>query len=142
MAPQRSQVVTRPGPRAAEPGCGYESPSEDNQPGFFLSPSPTQSIHRSRPPAAAGAPATRPPFLARPSYVAAAPPERPFNAAMPRSNQSGLDDLVAKAEKMLPRGKVTIKDRIACYQWTYFTMVRHHFSHPVCMPWLTDMNSR
>ncbi|KND94472.1 hypothetical protein TOPH_01122 [Tolypocladium ophioglossoides CBS 100239] len=101
MAPQRSQVVTMLGSRAASPGCGYESPSEDNQPGFFLSPSPTSS----------------PPALPRRFQKACR-----SNTAMPRSNQSNLNDLVAKAEKMLPNGRGTIKDRIACYQWTYFTM--------------------
>ena len=30
--------------------------------------------------------------------------------------------MVEKAETMLPDAKVTLKDRIACYQWTYFTM--------------------
>ncbi|POR38133.1 hypothetical protein TPAR_01658, partial [Tolypocladium paradoxum] len=151
MAAQRSQVVASPGSRAASPGCGYESPSKDNQPGFFLSPSPTPSIHRSRPPvpAPAGAPAARPPFLAKPSYVAAAPPERlSFNTAVPRSNQPSLNDLVAKSEKMPPNGKVTIKDRIACYQWTYFTMtmatggianVIHALSYRA--PWITGVGT-
>ncbi|GJN84906.1 hypothetical protein PLIIFM63780_008470 [Purpureocillium lilacinum] len=33
-----------------------------------------------------------------------------------------LNGVVEKAETMLPDAKVTLKDRIACYQWTYFTM--------------------
>ncbi len=41
-----------------------------------------------------------------------------FNAS-----NSGLDELVCKPEHGLPGHKVSLKDRIACYQWTYFTMV-------------------
>jgi len=31
---------------------------------------------------------------------------------------------MTKADKARPVDKVTLKDRIACYQWTYFAMVR------------------
>jgi hypothetical protein len=36
---------------------------------------------------------------------------------------TSLGQAVSKDEGM-PEGKVSIKDRIACYRWTFFTMVR------------------
>src|SRR5688572_4275365 len=37
---------------------------------------------------------------------------------------SSLSGMLSKAER-LPGSKVSVKDRIACYQWTWFTMVCH-----------------
>ena len=113
MAAHDAQVVSD-----AAAVYGYESPSEDAQPGFFLptpcSPSPHTHIATQIAPSA---PVLRPSMASQPSYIAAARLRVPNPAA-------GLDDIVSKAENGLPGGKVTFRDRIACYQWTYFTMVR------------------
>lgn len=44
------------------------------------------------------------------------------------SNPSSLDDMVEKAHNDATKKKVGVRDRIACYQWTYFTMVSTLFS--------------
>ncbi|KAK4095081.1 hypothetical protein Purlil1_777 [Purpureocillium lilacinum] len=113
-------------------GCGYESPTEENQPPFFSSPSPTPSFHQPHgsaavaPRPAAHGPVPRAPLTSRPSYVAAPASDGHAHAARGHGrwppNQSSLNGMVEKAETMLPDAKVTLKDRIACYQWTYFTM--------------------
>ena len=60
----------------------------------------------------------------RPSYIAARPPTTSHRShAAIASNQSSLNDMISKAERMLPDGKVTLKQRIGCYHWTFFTMV-------------------
>lgn len=126
MASRRPPVVTASasGLRPADISIGYESPNEDNQPNFFLTPSPTPSIYQSnQPPQTA-----RPALIARPSYIAAVPPERSSPTKPLVSNQSSLNQVVAKAEKLPLGAKVTLKDRIACYQWTYFTMVCENLS--------------
>jgi hypothetical protein len=38
-------------------------------------------------------------------------------------NGSNLDDVVSSAHMGTSGRKIGIKDRIACYRWTYFTMV-------------------
>jgi hypothetical protein len=49
----------------------------------------------------------------------------PANATLPPkrgvSTASSLNDMVTKASRMLGR-RVSIRDRICCYQWTWFTM--------------------
>ncbi|KAJ6441931.1 c4-dicarboxylate transporter [Purpureocillium lavendulum] len=130
--------VSKLGSRAASAhGCGYESPNEENQPPFFTGPSPAPSVRQAtarhpastRPGAGVHGPVSRPAFVSRPSYAAAAAPDgharhnRTEGWRTSPSAQASLNGMVAPgAEKMLPGGKVTLKDRIACYQWTYFTM--------------------
>ncbi|KAK7211615.1 hypothetical protein V2G26_018793 [Clonostachys chloroleuca] len=94
------------------PGHGYESPTEENYREYFATApgtmTPVSQIHVH----------SRPALLTRPSYVAALPPDPHVLSA----SLAALDDVVATAEKIPPNSKVSIKDRIKCYQWTYFTM--------------------
>jgi hypothetical protein len=47
-------------------------------------------------------------------------------------NHASLNDLVTKARKMRSVG---VRDRIACVQWTWFTMTMvYHFSPPLICP--------
>ncbi|KAF5006117.1 hypothetical protein FDECE_7489 [Fusarium decemcellulare] len=139
MAPAGHQVVAAPAGSgfAPAPGVGsatgYESPSEDNLPPFFTStsaPAPANlETSRTERPAV-----RRPPLVERPSYAAASPPgapgDSPGGARHPSrllNNSStltsnSLNHVMANAEKASPARKVGIRDRIACYQWTYFTM--------------------
>ena len=144
MAPHRSKVVTRsrrhsPAASSHGCGCGYESPTEHHQPAHSAAPSPAPSIYRAHVPASAApaagslaglgpgpGPVARPAFSSRPSYASAMPfeghsPSVHFSLEWP-SNHSSLNDMIAKADKMHLNARVTLRDRIACYQWTYFTM--------------------
>lgn len=114
--------------RAHSPGRDYhyESPNEDNQPPFFSSPHQHQQ-HQQQ-----GAPSTdpqdggglsrplRPTRLSRASHAVSFPFPSP---SPPHDNGYGLDTVMSRAEKLKSRRKIGIKDRISCYQWTYFTMV-------------------
>lgn len=115
-------------------GNGYESPSEDNLPPFFTSSSgATTAATTAATPAATPAlvAATRRPiFVQRPSYIAATGAPLPENGSRTpnglnhgHSLSSSLNHVMASAEKASPNHKIGIRDRIACYQWTYFTMV-------------------
>jgi hypothetical protein len=42
--------------------------------------------------------------------------------SFPFSGPSSLNGMVTKAKDMKINGKVGIRDRIACHQWTWFTM--------------------
>lgn len=121
MASRHAQMVSGATTRSNSPGCGYESPNEDNHSHLFRSSPPTPTTQR--PDGSASAFGQRPTFATRPSYVATTPqPSVSFHT--PGSpNQPSLDDMMAKAENLLPNDKVSFKDRIACYKWTYFTMV-------------------
>ncbi|KAF5671285.1 Malic acid transport [Fusarium circinatum] len=106
---------------------GYESPSEENPPFFSVVASA---------PAAPGAALSRhhvvprPALSQRPSYITAIPPEHTNGHARPGrllNNEStltsnSLNHVIATAEKGPGNQKVGFRDRIACYQWTYFTM--------------------
>lgn len=121
------------------PNCGYESPLEDHHPAFFhaesaSAPTPAQpqcvsSLPGARPEGAAAGPSKRPVYVSRPSFMTASSPISPQDTAGAQmssagSNPSSLDDMVEKANKPPSKAKVGLRDRIACYQWTYFTMVR------------------
>lgn len=82
---------------AATPQCGYESPTED----FFQSVSAPCLVNR-----------RNDDLEKATSGYSPAPSPLPAN----------LNSMVTKANKMKPEGKVSIRDRIACYQWTWFTM--------------------
>ncbi|KAF5587186.1 Malic acid transport [Fusarium pseudoanthophilum] len=106
---------------------GYESPSEENPPFFSVvasapaAPGTALSRHHVVP---------RPALSQRPSYITAIPPEHTNGHARPGrllNNEStltsnSLNHVIATAEKGPGNQKVGIRDRIACYQWTYFTM--------------------
>ncbi|KAF5654998.1 Malic acid transport [Fusarium sp. NRRL 25303] len=107
---------------------GYESPSEENPPFFSVvasapaAPGTAHSRHHVVP---------RPALSQRPSYITAIPPEHTNGHARPGrllNNEStltsnSLNHVIATAEKGPGNQKVGIRDRIACYQWTYFTML-------------------
>lgn len=109
-ASQRRAVVTD----------GYESPSEDNQPAFFFGATPTAS--------GANTPArisfSAPNLTA--AHFAQGSRRSPYGLhhATPLSNSPpNLDTVILdKENQALPR-RVGLRDRIACYQWTFFTMV-------------------
>ncbi|KAK2605908.1 hypothetical protein QQS21_003634 [Conoideocrella luteorostrata] len=124
MAASGAQMVRTDNARSNSPECGYESPSEQNQPGFFSSPSPTPSIQRAQfaSPAATLVPSSPPNCDARPLSSAVPRPRISFNRTLFPSNRSSINHVMTNAEKLVPTGKVTLKDRVACYQWTYFTM--------------------
>lgn len=48
-------------------------------------------------------------------------PESALRSLQPASHSSSLNGMVTKARNLRNR-KVGIKDRIACFQWTWFTM--------------------
>lgn len=105
-------------------GSGYESPTEDNQPPFFHTPPMTDGLPTHRPP-------PRRPFVQRQLYAVSAPPSAqnlnvPNRNVQTQDSNLSLNDVIANSDKPASNGKVSIKDRIACYQWTYFTMVIHH----------------
>ncbi|KAG6024598.1 hypothetical protein E4U41_001731 [Claviceps citrina] len=100
------------------PECGYESPNEDNQPAFFSSPSPTPSMQLAQLAPLSAAPPTR-------GLPTSAPTLRSrvaFSPRLPASNPSSILNVMNTADKARPAREVTLKDRIACYQWTFFTM--------------------
>ncbi|KAL6400587.1 malic acid transport protein [Ilyonectria robusta] len=143
MAPARHRLVKPEfGPDAgvdvgvgvgAGAGNGYESPSEDNLPPFFASSSgataaATTATTPAAPPALVAA-TRRPIFVQRPSYIVATGPPLPENGSRTpnglnhgHSLSSSLNHVMASAEKASPNHRIGIRDRIACYQWTYFTM--------------------
>ncbi|KAK5997127.1 Malic acid transport-like protein [Cladobotryum mycophilum] len=110
------------------PNCGYESPNEDNQPPFFFGPSPTASGAVTPTTTSAGPgriTIARPTLPSRHSQLTfhisgrrSLPPSRPPSP----QTRSSIMDMVAQSEKLNRAACVSIKDRIACYQWTYFTM--------------------
>ncbi|QYT01349.1 hypothetical protein H0G86_008392 [Trichoderma simmonsii] len=122
----------------ALPFDGYESPTEDNQPGFFFGPTPTHSGATT--PArisisAATQNVTTVTFLERAhprlyrlqrQQHARQPPSPPSRDPSPDGYQSSVGpsnlDSVLDEEKGSSSRKVGLKDRIACYQWTFFTM--------------------
>ncbi|GAB0141678.1 hypothetical protein EsHS_00002260 [Epichloe bromicola] len=123
MAANNAQVLDAAETGPKSPECGYESPNEQTQPGFFSSPSPTPSMQRAQlsPSSVAEAPASS---LLPTTSMAALRPRVSFGPHLSAPNQACIQDVVGKAEKLRPDGKVTLKDRIACCQWTFFTMVR------------------
>ncbi|KAI7766001.1 hypothetical protein LZL87_001114 [Fusarium oxysporum] len=106
---------------------GYESPSEENPPFFSVvasapaAPGTAHSRHHVMP---------RPALSQRPSYITAIAPEHTNGHARPGRllntestlTSNSLNHVIATAEKGPGNQRVSIRDRIACYQWTYFTM--------------------
>ncbi|RFU81751.1 hypothetical protein TARUN_453 [Trichoderma arundinaceum] len=109
---------------------GYESPTEDNQPSVFFGSTPTASgantparISLSTPnPSALSisflAQAPRRPHLAYPATGRGISPDTHQSSGSPPNLDSVILDLEKNA---LPR-RIGLRDRIACYQWTFFTM--------------------
>ncbi|KAL6871177.1 voltage-dependent anion channel domain-containing protein [Trichoderma novae-zelandiae] len=129
-APHRDALVG-----FSTPADGYESPTEDNQPAFFFGPTPTAS----------GATTPARILVSGPTSVAAGvrflerahprlsrlqqararqPPSRDVSpdAYQSSTGPSNLDAVVLDTEKSSAPPRIGLKDRIACYQWTFFTM--------------------
>lgn len=101
---------------------GYESPNEENTPGFF-GEQHQQTVQEMRSTGQAHEssttrPVRRPALVSRSSHMVAIQPP-----TLQANGSSSLNDMLSGAEKRRPGAKVGIKDRIACYQWTWFTMV-------------------
>ncbi|CRK20673.1 hypothetical protein BN1723_002641 [Verticillium longisporum] len=117
MAPPRTEVVQHVASN------GYESPDENNLPLLFSVPPPAKpatsspvtdaaskqsgSAHEPSEAVARGAPAS-----------SSGPRFRPTLAS---SHGSSLNGILATAATK-PNGKVSLRDRIACHQWTWFAM--------------------
>lgn len=118
---------------ARTPDPGYQTPTEESHPPFIRTEPPTPSS--SPPPAPApvlSSSVSSPPSFRPPSSQ---PPRRPPLLQLPsyylhRRNESrrdvnpSLDDMLHKGVRRPRGGKVLFRERVACYQWTFFTMVR------------------
>jgi hypothetical protein len=138
---QKKKKMTQPATPhksgALTPNCGYESPSEESHPAFYHAENTApaaqciSSVTLHGPPAAAApvaGPSKRPAYASRPSFVVAQQDANQAQMSSAGSNPSSLDDMVEKAHNDATKKKVGVRDRIACYQWTYFTMVSTLFS--------------
>lgn len=126
--PNRGSVNVCTAPHSpAGSTCGYESPSEENHAEFFALEHGLPQRHKSAGPTMnTTLPTIRPAFVMRPSYMASAPPDIHGPNTSARSNQSSLNDVLYKSKQQPQQGKVGIRDRIACYKWTFFTMVSEY----------------
>ncbi|KAG6087588.1 hypothetical protein E4U15_007653 [Claviceps sp. LM218 group G6] len=100
------------------PEYDYGSPYDEHRPAFFSSSSPTTAVQ-----VADLSPLPQPVML--PSMPSSAPTLRTrvsFSRQTPASNQPSIQHITSKTEKARPSGKVTLKDRIACYHWSFFAM--------------------
>ncbi|KAG5973575.1 hypothetical protein E4U55_000411, partial [Claviceps digitariae] len=113
-----AQVLNGANTCPSAPECGYESPHDQTQPAFFSSPSATPSVQ----PATLSPLSTTPVLTKPPTSAPLLGPRVSFSPQVPASNQSNIQNVMTKADKVRPAEKVTLKDRIACYQWTYFAM--------------------
>lgn len=105
---------------------GYESPNETNQSSYF--PSSTTGAAA----VANAAPSPGTPNASqrqRPSMPPGSGSRGQVEANIPRmrpqgSNGSSLNRMLAANQNQTsPSGKVSLRDRIACHQWTWFAMV-------------------
>lgn len=89
------------------PPCGYDSPNEE----AFGSGSGSGSSGSS----------SRFPFSTQASRREVDPEQGVRSPGTASSNSSSLNGMVSKARN-IKRSRVSIGDRIACFQWTWFTM--------------------
>ncbi|ROT43559.1 hypothetical protein SODALDRAFT_42114 [Sodiomyces alkalinus F11] len=120
MAPSSSQMA----PDVTN--SGYESPTENSQPPFFTSyfPDNAQSA-----PLASDRGANRPGFFSRRSCLthpqsraSGGSPSRQADGESQTAASSSLAHSFSGEGEAPSNAKVSIRDRIACYQWTWFTM--------------------
>jgi hypothetical protein len=136
MAPSGYPVVAGlPSPASASASgltTGYESPSEEHPPFFSAVASAPAAPNGNANSNTRRLAVPRPALTQRPSYIAAIAPEDADgnNQSRPRLvNHSStitshsLNHVMATAEKAPQSRRVGLRDRIACYQWTYFTLV-------------------
>ncbi len=84
------------------PASGYESPAEDNPPLGMV-----QWKEKS---------------LSDSMVGGLTSAERENARRLPFSSPSSLNVMMTKAQQMTQERKVCLRDRIQCYQWTWFTM--------------------
>lgn len=87
--------------------CGYESPSELED--GYITPDPTH--HRPGLPGAASGPA----------WLNSSTSRRQNAGGNNSSQEASMDDILNKGRNLSKR-KVSLRDRISCYQWTWFAM--------------------
>lgn len=118
---------------AGPPDPGYQTPTEESHPPFIHTEPPTPTS--SPPPAPApvlSSSVSSPPSFRPPSSH---PPRRPALLQLPsyylhrraearRDVNPSLDDMLHKGVRRPRGGQVLFRERVACYQWTFFTMVR------------------
>lgn len=104
---------------------GYQTPMEDTHAAFFAQePHAARGVGTVTVGTNSRTVVSRPGLIHRGSHIVPiAPPNRQqSNDTAAGSNSRSLQDVMSKAEDT-PAGQVSIKDRIACYRWTFFTMV-------------------
>ncbi|KAL4723272.1 hypothetical protein ACLX1H_009762 [Fusarium chlamydosporum] len=137
MAPSGYPVVAAlPSPASASAlasglTTGYESPSEEHPPFFSHVASAPAAVNGNVNGNPRRLAVPRPALVQRPSYIAAMAPDdadsndqsrpRLLNHSSTITSHS-LNHVMATAEKSPKSQKVGIRDRIACYQWTFFTL--------------------
>ena len=101
----------RPNTRATDPVprhyAGYESPDDEHPPPALSARRPVKLAGPSSPDLEDGMPPNR--------HVC---------------NPSSLNGMMTKAEISMSYRKIGLRDRIACYQWTWFTMNMVRVSSP------------
>lgn len=113
--PNSDDVVLRTLNRSPDPG--YRTPTEESHPPFTRNeqPTPTYTSPSPRP----GPTAKRPPLMQLPSYYLRRREEGGRHHVAP-----SLDDMLHRGVRKPKGGYVGFRERVACYQWTFFTMVR------------------
>ncbi|KAK1776731.1 voltage-dependent anion channel-domain-containing protein [Copromyces sp. CBS 386.78] len=111
--------------------CGYESPSELED--GYITPDPTN--HRPGLPGASSGP----------SWLNSSTSRRQNGGGNSSPMKASMDDILNKGRNLSKR-KVSLRDRITCYQWTWFTMTMATggvanilYSIPYRSQWLTGV---
>ncbi|KAK3490728.1 voltage-dependent anion channel-domain-containing protein [Neurospora hispaniola] len=84
--------------------CGYESPSELED--GYITPDPTHH---------------RPGATSEPFWATSSASRRQKGGGNNSPMKASMDDILTKGRNLSKR-KVSLRDRITCYQWTWFTM--------------------
>ncbi|KAL9489462.1 hypothetical protein ACSS6W_001739 [Trichoderma asperelloides] len=115
--------------RRAVVADGYESPTEENQPCFFFGATPTASGTTTPARKSLSAPNPAAALFAqgasrRSQHLALHPSGRDISpdAAQLSHTPPNLDTVILDKENQAMPRRVGLRDRIACYQWTFFTM--------------------
>lgn len=142
---------------------GYQTPTEESHPPFIRTEPPTPTP--SPPPVSLTQAATTPPAPVPSTQVSsppsAQPPRRPpllqlSSYYLQRRNERSrdvnpsLDDMLHKGVRRPKGGHVRFRERVACYQWTFFTMVcspftgsaGHSAGTNMFRPWYARLPSR
>ena len=102
------------------PDPGYQTPTEECHPPFLRTEPPSPAASPALPPPASAprpSPEKRPPLRQLPSYYLRRREDSRRNV------NPSLDDMLHKGVRQPKEGDVGFRERVACYQWTFFTMV-------------------